>query len=166
MNLSEEQKKAIEKEAEEMYPVKGRNPNWSAINNLREGYMAAATKYAGAIACSTASDPDAGKMKRSLEIMTALCRIKYGNLDKDVYEEIEKAEEVLASSGTAIEGRRDQSDQEFYKKIYERLIRVSVNEYRQFAEDGILDAQGSLFKALKEISTMSARGERVKGEQQ
>lgn len=33
---------------------------------------------------------------RSLAIMTDLCRLKYGNLDREVYAEIEKAEEIIA----------------------------------------------------------------------
>jgi len=32
------------------------------------------------------------------EIMTGLCRVKYGNLDKKVYSEILKAEQVLAEA--------------------------------------------------------------------
>ncbi|MDD5013572.1 MAG: hypothetical protein PHW73_00535 [Atribacterota bacterium] len=32
---------------------------------------------------------------RSLKIMTSLCKIKYGNLDKEVYEEILKSEELI-----------------------------------------------------------------------
>lgn len=36
------------------------------------------------------------KLVAALGIMTALCRIKYGNLDPDVYAEIEKSEALLA----------------------------------------------------------------------
>lgn len=36
-------------------------------------------------------------LEKSLTVMTSLCRIKYGNLDKDVYAEIEKAEQLLNS---------------------------------------------------------------------
>jgi hypothetical protein len=36
----------IKKEAEELYPAQGRNPNWTAINNLREGYIAGRTASA------------------------------------------------------------------------------------------------------------------------
>lgn len=39
-----------------------------------------------------AAAPD---MLEALEVMTSLCRIKYGNLDKDVYNEILKAESAL-----------------------------------------------------------------------
>ena len=39
-----------------------------------------------------ASAPD---MLQQLTLMTALCRLKYGNLDKDVYAEILKSEKVI-----------------------------------------------------------------------
>lgn len=39
-----------------------------------------------------AAAPD---MLQSLAVMTSLCRLKYGNLDKEVYEEILKAESVI-----------------------------------------------------------------------
>ena len=37
----------------------------------------------------------APELLEALRIMTSLCRIKYGNLDKDVYDEILKAEETI-----------------------------------------------------------------------
>lgn len=37
----------------------------------------------------------APELLTQLEIMTALCRIKYGNLDKDVYAQIEKSETLI-----------------------------------------------------------------------
>jgi hypothetical protein len=35
------------------------------------------------------------ELLQSLVVMTALCRLKYGNLDEGVYKEILKAEEVI-----------------------------------------------------------------------
>jgi len=40
----------------------------------------------------------APQLLEALEVMTSLCRLKYGNLDADVYAEIEKAEVAIASA--------------------------------------------------------------------
>lgn len=40
----------------------------------------------------------APELLESLGVMTQLCKLKYGNLDKDVYAEILKAEAVLAKA--------------------------------------------------------------------
>lgn len=42
-----------------------------------------------------ASAPD---LLESCKIMTSLCRIKYGNLDKKIYKEILKAEQAIAKA--------------------------------------------------------------------
>ncbi|MHC5536700.1 hypothetical protein ACYOEI_00315 [Singulisphaera rosea] len=41
---------------------------------------------------------DVYALRRSLSVMTGLCRIKYGDLDQDIYAEIEKAEKLLAAT--------------------------------------------------------------------
>lgn len=40
----------------------------------------------------------APQLLEALEVMTALCRLKYGNLDKEVFAEIEKAELAIAAA--------------------------------------------------------------------
>lgn len=40
---------------------------------------------------------DITKLLESLNTMTMLCRLKYGNSDPDVYAEIEKAETLIAA---------------------------------------------------------------------
>ena len=58
-------------------------PNGTESEDFVAGYMAAIRETA------------APELLEALEIMTSLCRIKYGNLDKDIYEEILKAESAI-----------------------------------------------------------------------
>lgn len=44
----------------------------------------------------TALSSQRDELATSLSLMTSLCRLKYGNLNKDVYAEIEKAESLVA----------------------------------------------------------------------
>ena len=56
--------------------------------------------------CGTAKNAEANalliatapKLLKTCKIMTALCRLKYGNLDKKVYKEILKSEQAIAKA--------------------------------------------------------------------
>lgn len=62
-----------------MSEVEG-NPRWA--EGLKRAHVMAAA-------------PD---LLESLKVMTAFCRLKYGNLDPDVYAEIQKAEAICAKA--------------------------------------------------------------------
>jgi hypothetical protein len=84
-----------------VYPVPDK-PFWHRAEN-EKGVLAECPDQQDALAIASyfarrqLMDAAPGLLE-SLKIMTALCRLKYGNLDADVYAQIEKAEALIQNA--------------------------------------------------------------------